>query len=159
MLVTKDNFKGIISLAAIFNTGNDRVDIPAIESIEQFIAKYEPEYFNKIFGVSLYNYLDNYDGTDANILSIKSNLTEAAACYIYSAILTERKGNYNGESIVAAKSEGNPTQSMEVKLSEVHNRMVDCNRNAIDLFYNYQLTLWSEKECYILKPLIEYTLC
>lgn len=159
MLVTLDNFKGIISLSAIGNTGNSRVDINGKESIEEMITKYEPEYFNKIFGTLLYEYLLDYDDTDAYILSIKSNLTDAAACYIYNAILTERKSTYNGESIMAGKSEGNPAQPMEEKSAEVHNRMVQCNRNAIEVFFNNQSALWSEKECYSFNPFIEFILC
>ena len=159
MLVTLDNFKGIISLSAIGNTGNSRVDVNGKDYINEMIAKYEPEYFSKIFGSTLYDYLLAYEGTDASILSIISNLTEAAACYIYNAILIERKSTYNGESIMSGKSEGNPAQPIEEKTTEVHNRMVQCNRNAIEVFFNSQSTLWTEKECYSFNPFIEFILC
>lgn len=156
MLVTVSNFKGIIQISAINNTGNPSVDIVGNEWIKEAIERYEPEYFQKMYGVSLYNYLLAYTGSDATILSLKNHVTEAAACYIYINILKERKGNYNGESIVSYKSEGNPMQPLEEKYIEVHNRMVQCNRNAIEIFPE---VTWTTYECYSNKTFIEFELC
>ena len=159
MLVSVSNFKGIISISSVNNTGNPDVDIVGNEWIDEAIERYEPEYFTKMYGETLYNYLLTYTGSDASILSIINHVTEAAACYIYNNILKERKGNYNGESIVNYRSEGNPAQPIEEKSIEVHNRMVQCNRNALTVFFNSQQTLWSEKECYSKTTFIEFELC
>ena len=159
MLVTVSNFKGIISISSVNNTGNKSVDIVGGEWIDEAITRYEPEYFSKMYGTTLYNYLLNYSGDDVEILSIISHVTEAAACYIYNNILRERKGSYNGESIIIYKSEGNPAQPIEEKAIEVHNRMVQCNRNALNVFFNSEQTLWVEKECFSSKTFIEFELC
>ena len=159
MLVTKDNFKGITAIAAVNNTGNDRIDIPGNEYITDAINRYEPEYFSKMYGSTLYSYLLDYSGTDTAILSVIQHVTEAATCYIYTNILRERKSSYNGESMINMKSEGNPAQPIEEKMIEVHNRMVQCNRNALEIFFNSLQTLWNEKECYINNTFIEFELC
>jgi len=159
MLVTVSNFKGIISISGISNTGNPSVDIPAGEWVEEAIARYEPEYFNKIYGTSLYNYLLSYTGTDATILSLISHITEAAACYIFNNILRERKSTYNGESMTNYKSDGNPAQPIEEKAIEVHNRMVQCNRNALQLFYDNLSTTWTTYNCFSNRTFIEFELC
>jgi hypothetical protein len=51
MLVTSNNFRGLTAIS-ISTTGNDRVDLPAKKAIEEAIAKYEPEYFNYMFGAT-----------------------------------------------------------------------------------------------------------
>jgi hypothetical protein len=159
MLVKVSNFKGMTQIAAVTNTGNQFVDIPNTEWINEAITRYEPEYFTKIYGVSLYNYLLTYSGSDATILSLISNITEATTCYIFNNILRERKATYNGESMTNFKSDSSPAQPIEEKAIEVHNRMVQCNRNALQLFYDSLQTTWTTYECFSNKTFIEFELC
>lgn len=156
MLVTVSNFKGIIQISAINNTGNPRVDIVGNEWVEEAISRYEPEFFNKAFGLNLYNYLLTYSDSDSTILSLISQVTEAAACYVYNNILRERKGTYNGSTIQNVATEGSNPQPIEDKAIEVHNRMVKCIRNAMNTITD---TLWNEQQCYMNKSFIEYQLC
>lgn len=156
MLVTINNFKGITAIGAVVKTGNPRVDVPGNDSISEMIAKYEPEYFNKMFGSEYYAYILSYTGTDTTILSIKSNITEAVTCYVFNNILRERKCNYNGETVISAKSDGNPAQPIEEKGIEVHNRMVQCNRNAIELI---SAESWETYNIFVSKSFIELELC
>ena len=155
MLVTVNNFRGLTAIS-ISTTGNDRVDLPAKKAIEEAIAKYEPEYFNYMFGATFYAYLLAYTGTDNTILSIKSYLTEAATCYIYNEYMRDYKGSYNGQTVSNSEQEGNPAQQLIVKAIEVSNRMADCNRNAIGLFTD---ELWNTHSVYVNEQFLNKQLC
>ena len=55
---------------------------------------------------------------------------------------------------VTSNLEGN-----EEKAIEVHNRMVQCNRNALQLFYDNLSTTWTTYNCFSNRTFIEFELC
>jgi len=152
MLVTLSNFVNEISIP-ITNTGNDRIDAPAYEELQSYIDKYETEYFTNYFGTTLQSYLNDYHGSDVEILSVKTQLTEAAAYYIFCKYVKRKNIQYNVSAATKETIDGSRESSNNTVFIDRYNEMINITRNVAR---NIPVTLWSENNCYLTPDLIKY---